>query len=221
MSQTMWQMQTEKLKILKLHLFCFLSSLSAPAPQRSLEMAWLKIRPQNFSGRSTSPSIQAPFIWIGKCLQKGQILTAFMVRELIKLSCSGLELAFHGNTYVAGFSDGISLSCSAPRVTRQKCPDLDYFVVFSSVSCGRGNAGQSNYGFANSTMERICEQRHHDGLPGKMTLLIAQNSLSRQTSRGEPAHQKLGHLSGTIMNVEGCFLFCYSESFMCVWTLTI
>ncbi|NXH15465.1 FAS synthase, partial [Bucco capensis] len=52
------------------------------------------------------------------------------------------------------------------QVTRKKCPDLDYFVVFSSVSCGRGNAGQSNYGFANSTMERICEQRHHDGLPG-------------------------------------------------------
>nr|XP_028572050.1 fatty acid synthase [Podarcis muralis] len=51
------------------------------------------------------------------------------------------------------------------QVTRQKCPELDHFVVFSSVSCGRGNAGQSNYGFANSTMERICEQRRHDGLP--------------------------------------------------------
>ncbi|NXI49651.1 FAS synthase, partial [Chloroceryle aenea] len=51
-------------------------------------------------------------------------------------------------------------------VSRKKCPDLDYFVVFSSVSCGRGNAGQSNYGFANSTMERICEQRRHDGFPG-------------------------------------------------------
>ncbi|KAG7491726.1 hypothetical protein MATL_G00007310 [Megalops atlanticus] len=52
------------------------------------------------------------------------------------------------------------------RVTRQQCPELSHFVVFSSVSCGRGNAGQSNYGFANSTMERICEQRRHDGLPG-------------------------------------------------------
>lgn len=52
------------------------------------------------------------------------------------------------------------------QVTRQKCPELDYFVAFSSVSCGRGNAGQSNYGFANSTMERICEQRRHDGFPG-------------------------------------------------------
>ncbi|XP_008574493.1 PREDICTED: fatty acid synthase [Galeopterus variegatus] len=52
------------------------------------------------------------------------------------------------------------------RVTREACPDLDYFVIFSSVSCGRGNAGQTNYGFANSAMERICEKRRHDGLPG-------------------------------------------------------
>ncbi|XP_069122700.1 fatty acid synthase-like [Argopecten irradians] len=53
------------------------------------------------------------------------------------------------------------------RVTREHCKDcLDWFVVFSSVSCGRGNAGQSNYGFANSVMERICEQRKHDGFPG-------------------------------------------------------
>lgn len=51
-------------------------------------------------------------------------------------------------------------------MTRMMCPDLSYFVAFSSVSCGRGNAGQSNYGYANSAMERVCEQRRHDGLPG-------------------------------------------------------
>lgn len=50
--------------------------------------------------------------------------------------------------------------------TRELAPDLEYFVVFSSVSCGRGNPGQSNYGFANSAMERIVEQRQADGLPG-------------------------------------------------------
>lgn len=38
-------------------------------------------------------------------------------------------------------------------------------MAFSSVSCGRGNAGQSNYGYANSTMERVCEMRHYKGLP--------------------------------------------------------
>lgn len=52
------------------------------------------------------------------------------------------------------------------RATRRSCPELAHFVVFSSVSCGRGNAGQSNYGFANSAMERVCEKRRHDGLPG-------------------------------------------------------
>lgn len=50
--------------------------------------------------------------------------------------------------------------------SRKLCPALDYFVVFSSVSCGRGNAGQTNYGFANSAMERIVEQRQASGLPG-------------------------------------------------------
>uniref|UniRef100_A0A182QS29 Fatty acid synthase n=1 Tax=Anopheles farauti TaxID=69004 RepID=A0A182QS29_9DIPT len=49
--------------------------------------------------------------------------------------------------------------------TRELCPDLDYFVCFSSVSCGRGNQGQVNYGLANSAMERICEARHAAGLP--------------------------------------------------------
>ncbi|XP_050392804.2 fatty acid synthase [Patella vulgata] len=53
------------------------------------------------------------------------------------------------------------------KVSRELCKDsLDWFVVFSSVSCGRGNAGQANYGFANSFMERICECRKADGLPG-------------------------------------------------------
>ncbi|XP_061823044.1 fatty acid synthase [Nerophis lumbriciformis] len=52
------------------------------------------------------------------------------------------------------------------KATRNSCPGLAYFVAFSSVSCGRGNAGQSNYGYANSAMERLCEKRRHDGLPG-------------------------------------------------------
>lgn len=51
-------------------------------------------------------------------------------------------------------------------VSRFMAPELDYFVNFSSVSCGRGNAGQANYGLANSAMERICEARQSAGLPG-------------------------------------------------------
>jgi len=51
------------------------------------------------------------------------------------------------------------------KYSRTMCPELKHFVIFSSVSCGRGNAGQTNYGMSNSVMERICEIRHSEGLP--------------------------------------------------------
>ncbi|XP_072140156.1 fatty acid synthase-like [Dermacentor andersoni] len=51
-------------------------------------------------------------------------------------------------------------------VSRIDCPELDHFVVFSTVSCGRGNVGHTSYGFANSVTERICEHRVAEGLPG-------------------------------------------------------
>jgi len=46
------------------------------------------------------------------------------------------------------------------------CPQLRHFVVFSSFSCGLGNAEQTNYGLANSVMERICEARVREGFSG-------------------------------------------------------
>ncbi|GFT94653.1 fatty acid synthase [Trichonephila clavipes] len=52
------------------------------------------------------------------------------------------------------------------ELTQKLCPSLDYFVCFSSISCGKGNAGQTNYGYANSVMERVCEERRSAGLHG-------------------------------------------------------
>lgn len=52
------------------------------------------------------------------------------------------------------------------NISRIMCPDLQHFVAFSSIGCGYGNAGQSNYGYANSVIERICELRVSQGLPG-------------------------------------------------------
>ncbi|KAL9890869.1 fatty acid synthase-like isoform 1-T1 [Glossina fuscipes fuscipes] len=53
------------------------------------------------------------------------------------------------------------------ELSRVMCPRLEHFVVFSSFSCGRGNAGQTNYGMANSVMERIIEDRIQSGFPAK------------------------------------------------------
>ena len=46
---------------------------------------------------------------------------------------------------------------------------LEWFVAFSSFSAGFGNAGQCNYGYANSFMERVIEKRHSDGVAGMLT----------------------------------------------------
>ncbi|XP_028141037.2 fatty acid synthase-like [Diabrotica virgifera virgifera] len=51
-------------------------------------------------------------------------------------------------------------------VTRKFCPQLDHFVVFSTVFAGRGNIGQTNYAMANSALERMCEKRRSECLPG-------------------------------------------------------
>ncbi len=64
------------------------------------------------------------------------------------------------------FSPKAEAVMNLDKISRELCPKLDFFVAFSSVSCGRGNAGQSNYGYANSVMERICDLRRADGLHG-------------------------------------------------------
>ena len=54
------------------------------------------------------------------------------------------------------------------KLTREKYTnDLDWFICFSSIASGFGSAGQSNYAFANSIIDRVIEQRLNDRVPGK------------------------------------------------------
>ncbi|XP_046964411.1 fatty acid synthase-like [Vanessa cardui] len=68
-------------------------------------------------------------------------------------------------TFKTSFAPKAMATMNLDKFSRKMCPKLKDFVIFSSVSCGRGNAGQTNYGFSNSVMERICEQRKKLGLP--------------------------------------------------------
>lgn len=52
------------------------------------------------------------------------------------------------------------------KLSRVLCPEMDYFVCFSSLSAGRGNPGQGYYNYGNSFMEAVCERRRRDGLHG-------------------------------------------------------
>lgn len=82
-----------------------------------------------------------------------------------------LRDALIGNQTANTFAECMAPKADATRhldaAARQLCLRLSYFVCFSSVSGGRGNAGQSNYGMANAAMERIVERRVADGLAGK------------------------------------------------------
>ncbi|XP_036138949.1 fatty acid synthase-like [Monomorium pharaonis] len=69
-------------------------------------------------------------------------------------------------TFAESFQSKARATQNLDKLSRKFCPKLKHFVVFSSVSCGRGNAGQTNYGMANSVMERVCEKRAEEGLPG-------------------------------------------------------
>ncbi|XP_049523992.1 fatty acid synthase-like [Dermacentor silvarum] len=50
--------------------------------------------------------------------------------------------------------------------SRKLCPQLDHFVVFSSISSGRGALGRTLTGYIDSALERLCERRVADGFPG-------------------------------------------------------
>lgn len=102
-----------------------------------------------------------------------------LIRESIKLGPVGgifnlavvLKDAIFENQdeekFVTSFAPKAVATKHLDELSRQLCPELQHFVVFSSVSCGRGNAGQSNYGMSNSVMERTIEMRHSLGLPAK------------------------------------------------------
>lgn len=49
------------------------------------------------------------------------------------------------------------------KLTRTHCPELEHFVLFSSLSGAMGNAGQSNYAYANSAIDNLCENRKAQG----------------------------------------------------------
>ena len=50
--------------------------------------------------------------------------------------------------------------------TRLYNPSLQAFVMWSSVTALIGNPGQTNYGYANGSMEAVCRERRSQGLPG-------------------------------------------------------
>lgn len=111
------------------------------------------------------------------------------------------------NQSVEKFHESIGPKATATRflneLSRILCPKLEHFVVFSSASCGRGNGGQTNYGMANSIMERIIEQRLLDKLPGKAIQwgAIGEVGLVAEMAQGKIDMEVVGTLQ---QRIESC-----------------
>ena len=61
--------------------------------------------------------------------------------------------------------------------SRKKCPQLDHFVVFSSLIRSKDNLEQLHYSMCSSVMEKICEERHESNLPGLAVQLAMTGDL--------------------------------------------
>lgn len=109
-----------------------------------------------------------------------------------------LRDAILSNQTVAMYNESLEPKAAVTQhldtLSRQMCSSLQHFVVFSSLVCGRGNAGQSNYGMANAMMERIIEQRVRDKLPGKAIQWsgIGDVGLIAQMFKGDSTKELLG-----------------------------
>nr|XP_033197779.1 fatty acid synthase-like [Bombus vancouverensis nearcticus] len=98
------------------------------------------------------------------------------------------------------------------ELSRKICPNLRHFVVFSSLSCGRGSAGQSNYGMGNAVLERICERRVEQGLPGMAIQWGAVGDVGIAAEMLENKHQLV--IGGTLaQKISSCLEEL--DKFMC------
>ena len=59
-----------------------------------------------------------------------------------------------------------TICANLDRASRKYNHHLKHFVMWSSVSALYGNPGQTNYGYANASMEGVCMKRKYDGYCG-------------------------------------------------------
>ena len=69
--------------------------------------------------------------------------------------------------------------------------DLDFFILFSSVVCIYGNAGQANYSAANGFMNALVQQRRARGLPASSIALGMVAGIGYAQSAGQAVQEQL------------------------------
>lgn len=72
----------------------------------------------------------------------------------------------------AAFNQKAASTINLDIASRQLCPELQQFFIWSSAASGRGIAGQSNYGYSDAVLARISEARQAAGYPSVINFLF-------------------------------------------------
>ncbi|XP_019696891.2 fatty acid synthase [Harpegnathos saltator] len=131
--------------------------------QRSKIELWKSygVNVQIVAGADASDHKDCAFI-LNSAAEMGPVDAIFNLAVVMKDSLFKNQTA---ESFEVAFKPKAMATKTMDKLSRKMCPDLQHFVVFSSFSCGRGFAGISNYGMANSIIERMRERRIQNGLP--------------------------------------------------------
>jgi len=65
----------------------------------------------------------------------------------------------------AAFNQKTAFTINLDVASRNLCPQLEHFFIWSSATSGHGIAGQANYGYADAALAKISEARQAAGFP--------------------------------------------------------
>lgn len=74
--------------------------------------------------------------------------------------------------FLSAFSQKTASTINLDAASRNLCPQLEHFFIWSSVSSCHGIAGQANYGYADAALSKISEGRQAAGYPSVIKTLF-------------------------------------------------
>ena len=118
------------------------------------------------------------------------------VDRAIKADLGEQDVAFELATY-QDWIDVVQPKCRGAWNMHNALPDLDFFIMLSSISAVIGNRGQAAYAAANSFLDDFAHYRASQGLPGTSINLGVVKEIGHVAERPE-LQKRLESLSGNV-----------------------
>lgn len=73
--------------------------------------------------------------------------------------------------FLSAFDQKTAFTINLDIASRNLCPQLEQFFIWSSATSGHGIAGQANFGYADAALSKISEARQIAGYPSVNSIL--------------------------------------------------